>query len=123
MMFGMLALATLTTAVCAWFFGFGAALAVAFVSTLGTALSKLANDSIVQREIGEEIRSSTFAVSETLNQLSWVVGGLVGVGLSVTGSGPAGLGIAAAGLAAALVLLIDARRRRVRAARQSATAR
>jgi hypothetical protein len=121
MMFGMLALATLTTAVCAWFFGFGAALAVAFVSTLGTALSKLANDSIVQREIGEEIRSSTFAVSETLNQLSWVVGGLVGVGLSVTGSGPTGLGIAAAGLAAALVLLIDARRRRVRAARHSAT--
>jgi hypothetical protein len=121
MMFGMLTLATLTTAVCAWFFGFGAALAVAFISTLGTALSKLANDSIVQREIGEEIRSSTFAVSETLNQLSWVLGGLVGVGLSVTGSGPTGLGIAAAGLAVALVLLIDARRRRVRAARHSAT--
>ena len=31
---------------------------------------KLGQDSIVQREIGDEIRSSTFAVSETLNQVA-----------------------------------------------------
>ena len=38
----------------------------------GQALVKLAQDSIVQREIGEDVRSSTFAASETLHQLSWV---------------------------------------------------
>ena len=67
------------TAACAWFYGLFAALIVAFIAALATALGKLALDSIVQQEIGEEIRSSAFAVSETLHQLSWVAGGLAGV--------------------------------------------
>ncbi len=67
----------------------------------------------MQREIGEEIRSSAFAVSETLHQLSWVAGGLAGVAMSFTNSGMAGLAIAAAGVGVSLFLLI-ARRRQVR---------
>ena len=118
-MFGMLAIATVVTATCAWFFGLWAALIVAFVAATAQALVKLALDSTVQHETGEEIRSSTFAVSETLNQLSWVVGGLAGVALSLTSSGVAGLSVAAAGLAVSLVLMVAGRRRRVLEARQA----
>lgn len=116
MLFGMLAVATLVTAACAWFFSFGAALVVAFIAALGTGLGKLALDSIVQREIHEEVRSSAFAVSETLHQLSWVVGGLVGLLVSMLNNGQAGLGITAACLAAGLGLLITWRRQRIRLA-------
>jgi len=116
MLFGMLAVATLVTAACAWFFSFGAALVVAFIAALGTGLGKLALDSIVQREIHEEVRSSAFAVSETLHQLSWVVGALAGLLVSMLNNGQAGLGITAACLAAALALLITWRRQRIRLA-------
>jgi hypothetical protein len=119
-MFGMLGLATVITALCAILFGLWAALVVAFVAACGTALAKLALDSIVQREIGEEIRSSAFAASETLHQLSWVAGGLAGLVMSFTNSGPAGLGIAAAGLGVSSALLITQRRRRVMLTRQMA---
>jgi MFS family permease len=118
--FGMLVLATVITALCAWFFGLWTALVVAFVAALGQSLAKLALDAIVQREIGEEIRSSAFAVSETLNQLSWVAGGLAGLLVSFTDSGTAGLAIAATGLAAALFTLTARRRRRLQEARHPA---
>jgi hypothetical protein len=119
--FGMLTLATVTTALCAVFFGLWAALVVALAAALGQALVKLALDSILQREIGEEVRSSTFAVSETLHQLSWVAGGLAGLLLSLTNSGVAGLSFAATGLALALGGLVSARRRRVMRARRAPT--
>jgi MFS family permease len=110
--FGMLTLATVVTALCAVFFGLIAALVVALAAALGQALVKVALDAILQREIGEEVRSSTFAVSETLHQLSWVAGGLVGLLLSLTNSGVAGLAVAAAGLGLSLGALTLARRRR-----------
>jgi hypothetical protein len=119
-MFSMLFLATIITALCAYFFGLAAALIVAFVAAAGTALAKLALDSIVQQEIGEDVRSSAFAVSETLHQLSWVAGGLAGLAVSFTNSGPAGLAVAAAGLGASLFWLIAQRRRRIRARSQVA---
>jgi MFS family permease len=117
--FGMLTLATVVTALCAVFFGLIAALIVALAAALGQALVKVALDAILQREIGEEVRSSTFAVSETLHQLSWVAGGLVGLLMSLTNSGVAGLSVAAVGLGAALGALTLARRRRVLRARQT----
>jgi MFS family permease len=109
-----------TCAVSAAMFGLGTALVVAFVASVGTVLAKLALDSTVQREIPEDVRTSTFAVSETVHQVSWVAGGLAGVLISMIGSGPAGLWIAAAGLAAALALLVMNRRRRLHAARAPA---
>ena len=112
MAFGVLVVSIATCAVCAAMFGLGTALIVAFVASVGTVLAKLALDSTVQREIPEDVRTSTFAVSETVHQVSWVAGGLAGVLISMIGSGPAGLWIATAGLAAALVLLILSRRRR-----------
>ncbi len=109
--FGMLGAATVVTAAAAWFFSLWTALAVAFIAAISQALVKLALDSTIQHEIGEHIRSSTFAVSETLNQLSWVLGGLAGLALSLTSSGIAGMSVAAAGLAIAFVLLLAGRRR------------
>jgi hypothetical protein len=111
--FGMLSLTTIVTAVSAALFGLWAALVVALMAALGQALVKLALDSIVQREIGEEIRSSTFAASETLHQLSWVAGGLAGLLMSLTNSGVAGLTVASIGLFLALTVLLLRRRRRI----------
>ena len=116
-LFSMLILAPIVTAACAWFFSLTAAIAVAFTAALAAGLAKLSLDSIVQREIGEEIRSSAFAVSETLNQVANVAGSLAGVLVSILNNGQAGLAIAAAWLTAALVLLVARRRRRILAAR------
>ena len=118
--FGILAFSTVVTALCAVYFGLWAALVVALVAAFGQVLSKLALDSTVQQEIGEEIRTSAFAASETLNQLSWVAGGLAGVLLSLTNSGVAGLTVAAAGLGVSFILLVLHRRRRILAARKQA---
>jgi MFS family permease len=115
--FSTLAFATLTAALCAVFFGLVAALVVAFVGALGQSLGKLGLDAIVQREIGEEVRSSTFAVSETIHQLVWVIGGLVGLGMSIVASnGHIALAIVASALAVTLIGLIYRRaaRRAVR---------
>ncbi len=125
--FGTLAFTTLMAAVCALFFGLVAALAVAFVGALGQSLGKLSLDAIVQREIGEEVRSSTFAVSETIHQLVWVIGGLVGLGMSIVASnGHIGLAIVAATLAASWITLLlrrAARRLARRGARTETEAR
>lgn len=116
--FSTLAFATATAVVCAVFFGLVAALVVAFVGALGQSLGKLGLDAIVQREIGEEVRSSTFAVSETIHQLVWVLGGLAGLGMSIIASnGHIALAIVAAALATTLVMLIYRRTAR-RAARR-----
>jgi MFS family permease len=118
-LFAMLTLAPIVTAVCAWFFSLEAAIAVAFTAALAAGLAKLSLDSTVQREIGEEIRSSAFAVSETLNQVANVAGSLVGVLVSILDNGQLGLGIAAGCLTAALVTIVARRRRRILALRTS----
>jgi MFS family permease len=115
-MFSVLFIAPVVTAFCAWGFGLLAAVLVEATAIFCASLAKLGQDSIVGREIGDEIRSSTFAVSETLNQVANVAGGLAGVLVSMLNNGQAGLGIAAGGLAVAVVLFVGRRRRRLRAA-------
>src|SRR5580704_7929966 len=117
-LFAMLTLAPIVTAVCAFFFSLSAAITVAFTAALAAGLAKLSLDSTVQREIGEEIRSSAFAVSETINQVANVAGSLVGVLVSMLDNGQVGLGIAAGCLTAALVSLVARRRRRILGLRQ-----
>jgi hypothetical protein len=114
MMFSVLAIAPAVAIVCAWAFGLWAVVAIMFTAIFCASLAKLGQDSIVQREIGDEIRSSTFAVSETINQVANVAGGLAGVLVSMLDNGQVGLAIAAAGLTVALVLLVGRRRQRVR---------
>jgi hypothetical protein len=117
-LFVLLGTSTVITAACAVFFGLWAALIVALVAAFGQVLAKLALDSIVQREVREEIRSSTLAASETIHQLAWVAGGLAGLAMSITDSGVAGLAVAAGGLAATFVALVASRRRRILARRR-----
>ncbi|MFA1543420.1 MFS transporter [Actinomadura monticuli] len=102
-----LAAVTGVTAAGAAFFGLWAALAVATAAGLGQVLGKLSMDAVVQREIGEEMRSSTFAVSETLHQLSWVLGGLLGLGMSIVADGRVALAVVGAALAVAFGVLVS----------------
>jgi MFS family permease len=117
--FGMLLAATVITALCAALWGLWAALVVALIAAFGQVLAKLALDSTVQQEVGEEMRSSVFGVSETLHQLSWVAGGLAGIAMSFTNSGVAGLAVCAVGLGLSLTLLLLQRRHRSLEARHS----
>ncbi|MDH2430404.1 MFS transporter [Sphaerisporangium sp. TRM90804] len=113
-------LATAAAAVGAVFFGLWAAVVVAAVAGFTQEVGKLALDAIVQREIGEEVRSSTFGVVEALLQIAWVGGGLAGLLLSLLSgrtAGPIGLAVVTAGLLAALAWLVTSRRRRLRAAK------
>lgn len=117
LMFTVLAMTAATSTACAIFFGLWSVWAVAFAAAIAQTLVKVALDSILQREVPESTRPSTFALSETLHQLSLVGGGLIGLLMSLTGSGFAGLTVAAAGLLAALGWLVIGRRRRMLRAR------
>lgn len=107
-----LTLATAVTTLGALFFGLWAALAAAFTAAFGQALGKLSLDAVVQQEIGEEVRSSTFAVSETLHQLVWVIGGMAGLGMSIVADGHLALAIVAAVLTLTLLGLVSRHLRR-----------
>ncbi|MBF8191326.1 MFS transporter [Nonomuraea sp. K274] len=111
-----LAVTSTTTVLAAIFFNVWTALAISLVAAFAQELGKLALDAIVQREIGEEVRSSTFGVVEAVLQLAWVSGGLVGLVLSLSQSSTAGLVTLAVALTAALGWLLVTRRKRVRAA-------
>jgi MFS family permease len=106
-------LTTLLTIGCALIFSLWTVLLVVLVAAVGQTLVKVALDSILQREISDETRSSAFAFSETVHQLALVIGSLAGVLLSLTGSGFAGLSIGAICLALALCVLLLRRRRRI----------
>lgn len=113
--FGTLAAAAVSAALGAAFFGLTLVGVSAFVAAFAQSLGKLGMDAIVQREIGEEVRSSTFAVSETLHQLAWVVGGLAGLALSLTDNGTLAFALVAAVLVIALGVLLVRRSGRRRA--------
>ncbi|GAA3090699.1 hypothetical protein GCM10017600_46740 [Streptosporangium carneum] len=124
-----LALVATTTVVAAFVFTLWTAVAVALFASFAQGLGKLALDAIVQREIGEEVRSSTFGVVEAFLQVAWVVGGLVGLLFSLFANGRAGLAVMAAVLGGSLGWLLvrrrrrtDARDARVEAARAEASA-
>jgi hypothetical protein len=110
-----LAVATVTTIAAAFLFDVWTAAIVALVGAFAQGLGKLALDAIVQREIGEEVRSSTFGVVETLLQIAWVLGGLLGLVMSLFVAGPAGFAVISAGLAVSFGWLVSVRRRRVEA--------
>jgi hypothetical protein len=63
----------------AMFFGLIPAMVLGLVAGTSQSLGKLSLDALIQREVPERVRTSVFARSETLLQLSWVLGGLAGV--------------------------------------------
>nr|WP_165400315.1 MFS transporter [Motilibacter rhizosphaerae] len=103
-------LGTTVAAALGWLlFGLVAVLAVAVVAGLAQTLAKLALDALIQRDVPGEVRASAFARSETLLQLSWVVG--AGAGTLLPPHGGLALGLAALVLAATLVVVATSGRR------------
>lgn len=82
--------AAITAAV---FFGAFLVACLAAVAGFSQALSKLSLDALIQRDVPELVRTSAFARSETLLQMSWVVGGAVGIVMPLNGT--LGLSVAA----------------------------
>ncbi|MFT4298858.1 MAG: MFS transporter [Aeromicrobium sp.] len=75
------------------------------------SLGKLSLDALIQRDVPERVRTSMFARSETLIQLSWVIGGLIGIGLfTIEASVKVGLLAVAALVLAWLAFVITALR-------------
>jgi MFS family permease len=76
------------------------ALLATLLATMAGSMGKLGLDAVIQRDVAEDTRNSAFARSETAMQLSWVLGGAVGL-LPM----PISLGfiLGASGMAAALI--------------------
>lgn len=73
------AAATATTVVAAFLGNVEAAVVLALVAALASALGKVALDASIQTDIPDRGRSSAFGRSETALQMSWVLGGALGV--------------------------------------------
>jgi hypothetical protein len=70
--------AVLVTAV---FYSLATLLLLGLVAGLSAQLIKLSLDAVVQRDVEESVRTSVFAWSETVLQMAWVVGGVLGIAL------------------------------------------
>lgn len=57
------------------------AILLGLTAGLCQSLGKLSLDALIQQTVPEHVRTSMFGRSETLLQLSWVIGGLIGIGL------------------------------------------
>jgi MFS family permease len=79
------------------FWALPTAVLLGLTAGLAQSLGKLSLDALIQQEIPERTRAGTFARSETLLQLAWVVGGFVGIALPLVPQ--VGLGVATAILA------------------------
>ena len=102
-----------TTAACVvtiFDFGLFTVFALALIAAAAAAVSKLALDATIQRRIDDDVRTSMFARSETTLQLSWVVGGAVGILLPTNAA--LGFTVAAAVLGAALAAVLGYRPKR-----------
>ena len=67
--------------VAAVFYGLLPAVALGLTAGVAQALGKVSLDATIQEHVPERQRTSAFARSETLLQLSWVVGGFIGIGV------------------------------------------
>ncbi|MEU9745756.1 MULTISPECIES: MFS transporter [Streptomyces] len=81
----VLTLALTAAVLSAVFFGGLMVAVLGAVAGFSQALSKLSLDACIQRDVPEEVRTSAFARSETLLQMSWVVGGAIGIALPLNG--------------------------------------
>jgi MFS family permease len=100
-------------------FGVISVFALAVVGSAAAAMSKLSLDATIQRRVDDEIRTSTFARSETVLQLAWVVGG--GIGIVLPNRPGVGFSVAAAVLAAALITSLGKRSPSTRGETEAAT--
>jgi len=64
--------------------GVATAAIVGLVGATGSALAKISLDAVIQHDLPEQSRASAFGRSETVLQLSWCVGGAIGLLLPPT---------------------------------------
>jgi MFS family permease len=95
------------TLVAALFYGLVPLVLLGLTAGLSQSLAKLSLDSTIQRDVHERVQTSAFARSDTTLQLSWVIGGFVGIAMPLMPR--TGLGIACAVLAAWLVFVVVSR--------------
>ncbi|MGW6913493.1 MFS transporter [Kitasatospora sp. NPDC054939] len=100
----MLLLATCAATAAALWYGLVTVLVVAASAGTAASLGKLALDALIQRDVPESVRTSAFARSETVLQLSWVAGGMVGILLPLDGA--LGLWLAAGVVGVVLLLTL-----------------
>ncbi|MFC1415337.1 MFS transporter [Streptacidiphilus sp. N8-3] len=100
----MLSLATAAAVAAALFYGLLTVTLLAGVAGLSQSLGKVALDALIQRDVPEQVRTSGFARSETLMQLTWVLGGGLGIVLPLVGR--VGMGTAAGILALSLAFTV-----------------
>jgi MFS family permease len=86
------------------FYGFPILIALGLVAGLCSSLGKLSLDAMIQRDVPETVRTSVFARSETVLQLSWVIGGGCGIVLPLIPR--LGFGFLAAVLLVVLFLVV-----------------
>jgi MFS family permease len=96
---GTSAVAAFVTAI---LYGLATVAVLGFIAGFAQQLGKLSLDALIQSEVPEHVRTSVFARSETLLQLSWVIGGGLGIVLPLIPG--LGLGLCAFGLAVGLVV-------------------
>jgi len=84
---------------------FTAALAL-LIASLASSIGKLALDSVIQHDVADDVRTSAFARSETVLQLSWVLGGFIAIILPSNGN--LGLALGTFALLAVLALTVHA---------------
>lgn len=105
---------TAAAVVAAAFYGLVAAMVLGLTAGVSQAMGKLALDATIQRDVPESYRTSAFARSETLIQLSWVIGGFLGIAVPLEINGHVlpklGLGILAAITVGWTVLVLVRRR-------------
>ncbi|GAA2112086.1 MFS transporter [Microlunatus panaciterrae] len=96
-------------------YGIVTVIAMGLVAGLCGQLAKLSYDALVQRDVPEVVRTSVFARSETAFQISWVIGGALGIILPLIPQ--VGFGVVAFLLVGVLTWTLVAWRRRLSAER------
>jgi hypothetical protein len=85
-------------------YGFPTLILLGLIAGLCSSLGKLSLDAMIQRDVPETVRTSVFARSETVLQLSWVIGGGCGIVLPLIPR--LGFGFLAAVLLVVIVLVV-----------------
>ena len=93
--------------VAALFYGLVPLVLLGLTAGLAQSLAKLSLDSTIQRDVHERMHSSAFARSDTTLQLSWVLGGFVGIAMPLLPR--VGLGVAAVVLGAWAFFVLSTR--------------
>jgi hypothetical protein len=92
----LLVAATAVAAIATVWWGLLTVVVVGLIAGFGQQLGRLSLDAVIQRDVPEHVTSNAFARSEMLLQMSWVLGG--GIGILLPLNPTLGMGVALAGL-------------------------